>query len=64
MARLVAQTAACLDEAVRFPDEAEGRRARFRTATAAIHIERSEDTDSAGPALTLTVYPIPIHQDF
>ena len=64
MARLVAQTAACLDEAVRFPDEAEGRRARFRTATAAIHIERSEVADSAGPTLTLTVYPIPIHQDF
>lgn len=61
MARRVAQTAACLDEAVRFPDEADGRRARFRTATAAIHIERSGVAGSAGPALTLIVYPIPIH---
>ena len=64
MARLVTQTAACLDQAVRFPDEAEGRRARFRTATAAIHIERSGVGGSAGPVLTLTVYPIPIHQVF
>lgn len=61
MARLVAQTAACLEQAVRFPDEAEGRRARFRTATAAVHIERSGVAGSARPALTLTVYPIPIH---
>jgi hypothetical protein len=60
MARLVAQTAACLDEAVRLPDEAEGRRARFRTATAALQIERPEAAGSTGPTLTLTVYPIPI----
>ena len=64
MARLVARTAACLEQAVRFPDEAEGRRARFKTATAAIHVERSGVAGSAGPVLTLTVYPLPIHQVF
>jgi hypothetical protein len=61
MARLVAQTADCLEQSVRFPDEAEGRRARFRTATSAIHIEQASAAGSAGPTLTLTVYPIPIH---
>ena len=61
MARLVARTAACLEQALRFPDEAGGLRARFRTATAAIHIEQAPVAGSAGPALTLTVYPIPIH---
>ena len=62
MARLVAKTAACLEQSVRFPDEAEGRRARFRTATAAVHIERSGVAERGPPALTLTVYPIPIHE--
>ena len=45
--RLVAQTGACLTDAIRFPDEAEGRRARFRTGTAAIHIERGHASNAA-----------------
>ena len=61
MARVVARTAACLELSVHFPDEAEGRRARFRTSTAAIHIEQTSLAGSAAPMLTLTVYPLPIH---